>query len=104
MSNIEFQRPTQTFSANITIAVGAATSALTTSGALPIFSCSNILGYKIVSGANPGTLALALTGASGLQRITATTSANVAGVDLVITVYWRNEDVVSPVPTGFIQQ
>ena len=104
MANIEIARPTQTYSANLTIAVGAATGALTTTGPLPIFSSSNVLGYRIVSGANPGTLALALTGAAGLQRITATTSANVAGVDLVITVYWYNEAVLAPVPAGFIQQ
>lgn len=104
MSNVENSRPTQTFSADITIAIGAATGAITTTGPLPVFSSSEILGYRIKSGANPGTLALALTGAAGLQRITATTSANVAANDLVITVYWRNGLIVAPVPAGFIQQ
>jgi alpha-D-ribose 1-methylphosphonate 5-triphosphate synthase subunit PhnH len=102
MANIEIQRPSQTYSADITIAVGAASGTLTTSANLPIFSSSQVFGYVIKSGANPGTLALTHTALVGLSRFTATTSANVAGVDLVITVYW-NQPVSVAGLAGLIQ-
>lgn len=103
MSNIEIQRPTQTYSGAITIAVGAATGSRASTADLPIFSNSNILGYSISAGAIAGTLTLDRAGAAGVQSITATTSANVAGVNLVIVVYWTNQTTVAPVPATFVQ-
>jgi len=91
MSNVEISKPTITYQGTITIAVAAASGSLTSTATNQLFAgVSNILGYTITSGANPGTLCLALTGAAGVSTLTATTSANVAGVALVIQVYWSN--------------
>jgi hypothetical protein len=96
MANIEILRPSQTYSADLTITHSGATSGtLTTSATLPIFSSSVVLGYVVKSGAIVGTLALTHTAASGLSRFTATVSTTPAAVDLVITVYWT-----TPVPTA----
>jgi hypothetical protein len=98
MSNVEVAKPTQVYSASITIAVAAASGTRVSTATNQLFAgVSNILGYTITSGANPGTLALALTASAGVSTITATTSANVAGVDLVIQVYWSNN-----APSGMI--
>jgi hypothetical protein len=91
MSNVEIAKPTQTYQGTITIAVASASATLNATATNQLFAgVSNILGYTITSGANPGTLALALTAAAGVSVITATTSANVAGANLVIQVYWSN--------------
>jgi hypothetical protein len=91
MANVEVAKPTQTYFGTITIAVAAASSTLTSATNSQLFAgVSNILGYTITSGANPGTLCLALTGSAGVSTITATTSANVAANPLVIVVYWSN--------------
>ena len=95
MSNVEIAKPTQTYQGTVTIAVAAASSTLTSTATNQLFAgVSNILGYTITSGANPGTLALALTAAAGVTTLTATTSANVAGQSLIIQVYWSNNTAV----------
>lgn len=91
MSNVEIAKPTQTYQGTITINIASASATLTSTATNQLFAgVSNILGYTITSGANPGTLALALTSAVGVSTLTATTSVNVAGANLVIQVYWSN--------------
>lgn len=95
MSNVEIAKPTITHSGPITITVGTASGTLSSTTVNQMFAgVSNILGYTITSGANPGTLALAMTSANGFTTMTATTSANVATNDLIIRVYWSNNSAV----------
>lgn len=95
MANVEIAKPTQTYQASVTIAIGAASGTRASTATNQLFAgVSNILGYTITSGANPGTLALALTASAGVTTLTATTSANVATADLVIQVYWSNNSAV----------
>ena len=95
MANVEIAKPTQTYQASVTIAIGAASGTRASTATNQLFAgVSNILGYTITSGANPGTLALAMTSANGFTTMTATTSANVATNDLIIRVYWSNNSAV----------
>jgi len=93
MSNIEIAKPTHTLQGTITINIGSASASLIGSVANQLYGVSTILGYTITSGTNPGTLVLTISGAAGVNTLTASTSANVVGANLVIVVYWSNYQV-----------
>ena len=90
MASLELFKSTP-YSAAVTIAVGAATGNTTSATYSALSGCSRIIGYSITSGANPGTLRVALSSASGVTTLTATTSANVAAANLVLQVHFYNQ-------------
>jgi hypothetical protein len=90
MASLELFKATQ-YSAAVTINIAAATGNTTSATYAALSGCSRIIGYSIVSGANPGTLRLAIASAAGVSTLTATTSANVAAANLVLQVHFYNE-------------
>ena len=90
MASLELFKTTP-YSAAVTINVAAATGNTTSATYAALSGCSRIIGYSITSGANPGTLRLAIASAAGVTTLTATTSANVAAANLVLQVFFYNQ-------------